>query len=153
MAFCPFQVHTVGHLDSFQNGLADGLHPHMNISPGDAALPAEVGHRAAVDDSIRAVPQASVHRLFGTFLVLHVVQRDLGAAEVLQLRQQILEPVPAQAQADMAGVVGVPALEQGLHNVHAVEHQPGDVLFRVELADLTVGDAPSHDHVVIIQLI
>ena len=101
----------MGHLDGFQNDLADGFHPHVDVGAGDVPLLAEVGHRAAADDSIRAVPQASVHRLFGTFLVLHVVQRDLGAAEVLQLRQQILEPVPAQTQADMAGMVGVPALE------------------------------------------
>lgn len=50
-------------------------------------------------------------------------------------------------------MVGVPALKQSLNQIHAVKPQPGDVFFRIDIADLVIGNASGYDHIVVIQLI
>ena len=153
MALCALQVHAVSNLDGFQSGLPDRFHPHMDIGAGDVPLPAKVGYRAAADDGVRTIPQAGIHCVSGAFLILHIVQRNTGAAEFFQFRQQVLKPVPAQTKANVMRMVGVPALKQSLNQIHAVKPQPGDVFFRIDIADLVISNASGYDHIVVIQLI
>ena len=143
----------MSNLDGFQSGLPDSFHPHMDIGAGDVPLPAKVGYRAAADDGVRTIPQAGIHCVSGAFLVLYIVQRNAGVAEFFQFRQQVLKPVPAQTKANVMRMVGVPALKQSLNQIHAVKPQPGDVFFRIDIADLVIGNASGYDHIVVIQLI
>lgn len=50
-------------------------------------------------------------------------------------------------------MVGVPALKQSFNQIHAVKPQPGDVFFRIDIADLVISNASGYDHIVVIQLI
>ena len=105
------------------------------------------------DDGVRTIPQAGIHCVSGAFLVLYIVQRNAGVAEFFQFRKQVLKPVPAQTKANVMRMVGVPALKQSFNQIHAVKPQPGDVFFRIDIADLVISNASGYDHIVVIQLI
>ena len=74
-------------------------------------------------------------------------------AKFFQSRQDRLQFIPLQAEADLFRMIRLPAPQQSLQDVGAIKCQVGDVLLGVPGTEHPVGDAPGQDHIIAVQMV